>query len=192
MASGGGSEGIMLTALAGAAGFAAGGPIGAAAAMSATGSLYAGYQGMQAAKMEEGQLEIERDKERLQARQRAVAINEELARTLGEQQALLAARGISGQGTPMAIQRTSIANANLDLNVNAANLGSTLRSLSLARQQLKLKGQASLLGGVTDAASTGLAAYGQMKSLGGPSGSASMYSGGTGTNRYTGLRYGGV
>lgn len=165
--SGGGSQSTLMGLAAAAAvgavvvgtGGAAAIPLAIGAAAAAGGSAYAGGAAMEASKLQSKQLKVEQQQAELEAKRKAVAIKEELSSTLSAQKALMAASGTGGQGTADDLERTSRANAGLDLNLNAAGLSSLKQTYAYKQSQTKLEGQAGLIKGLGDAAGAGTSDY---------------------------------
>lgn len=161
---------IALAAAAGGAVFATGGAAAVPLALATGAGVAAQGFAMQAVNQgeqaQQKQLKLAAEKERLASRQRAIAIRQELADTIGQQRALIAARGQgSGVGSGQYIERFSQRNAGLDLSVNAANLGTDLRANKLEVQQSKLRNKASLIRGLGDMTGSTVGAFYQARDL---------------------------
>lgn len=167
MGSGGASA--MLPILAGVGvGVATGNPLIGLGVASGGSALMSGYAGMQASEFEADQMKQAAKTAEVQGEQRANEIRRQLMSTLGAQQAALASRGVAlgTGGTPDVLAAEASRRFAEDLRVNRLN---TLTEQSAARagaSQAKSAGQASMFGGLTQAATSGFVAFDQYRSLG--------------------------
>lgn len=91
------------------------------------------------------------DAEKLAAREKAVALREQLKSTLATQTAMYGARGVALDGTPMTIANASFAQTDSDLLTNKTNLGMTLAGLRSSRDQARIGAWSGLFSSIANA-----------------------------------------
>ena len=97
------------------------------------------------------QMKTQIDAEKLAAREKAVALREQLKSTLATQTAMYGARGVALDGTPMTIANASFAQTDSDLLTNKTNLGMTLAGLRSSRDQARIGAWSGLFSSIANA-----------------------------------------
>lgn len=164
-----GGSSAMLPILTGVGvGVATGNPMIGMAVASGGSALMSGVAGMQAGEMEASQMKAAAKDAEVQGEQRANEIRRQLMSTLGQQEAMLASRGVTlGMGgTPDALAAEASRRFTEDLRVNRLNALSERGAARTGASQAKMGGQAAMMGGITQAGMAGFTAWDQYKSLG--------------------------
>lgn len=166
---GSGGATAMLPILAGVGvGVATGNPMIGLGVASGGSALMAGYSGMQASNFEADQMKQAAKNAEVQGEQRANEIRRQLMSTLGAQEAMLASRGVTlgTGGTPDALRAEATRAFTEDLRVNRLNTLTERGAARTGASQARMAGQASMFGGLTQAATSGFMAYDAYKSIG--------------------------
>lgn len=142
---------IALPILAGVVGTVAGGPVVGFAAASATGAAVGAYATVEANNAQQKQASIQAQQQQnqvdtqlraanLAAAERSAQIRKTLLATLGEQDAILASRGITlgGGGTAADLRAEAERSSEQDFKINRLNWGAEQATADFAKRQIKI------------------------------------------------------
>jgi hypothetical protein len=123
-------------------------PLAVASGIGVAGTVYQGQMQYQTAQIEEQQMKIRGEEEKLAGKARANDIRRELLATIGAMDAQLASRGIAGGlgGTPSFLSAEAMRRGNADLSMNRLNTLSGIGAARFGAQSAAMAGRAALVG----------------------------------------------
>ena len=97
------------------------------------------------------QMKTQIDAEKLAAREKAVALREQLKSTLATQTAMYGARGVDSLGTPQTVANATTAQTDRDLLTNKTNREMSLSGLRFGRDQTRIGAWSGLFSSLANA-----------------------------------------